>query len=129
MESIFVLFMFLVFFRSLFESREGDIPEIVQVVAHRQHSPGIDLAKIPGAFPVNANEPGILQDLQMLRHRRPAHGQPIGYIHNRQGTHPQFFENGPAGRVAQRIECFIVTARGLLFHFVLGSGLKRDDSF
>ena len=60
----------------------------------------------------------------MLRHRGTADRQPFGYLHDRQWTHAQFFENGPAGRITERIECFFGAIDGLFFHFVLGSDRK-----
>ncbi len=57
-----------------------------------------------GAVSAMGDEPGLLEDAQVLGDRGAAHGQIAGEVSDRARPRPQQLEDLPPGRVAQRVE-------------------------
>jgi hypothetical protein len=51
----------------------------------------------------------LLQDPEMLRHRRPADGQSGRDLSDSPGASAELFENRPPGRIRERLQCVCVS--------------------
>src|SRR5215831_15901762 len=77
------------------ERGEGLVPERVEVVAELAHAVGIDPVEPPRAVSTLRDEPGLLQDAQVLRDRGPADRQLVGDLADRAGARAELLEDRP----------------------------------
>ena len=82
--------------------RERLGPEAVKFSSKRCQPIGVDLVDALLAGSLVDDETGVLQDLQMLRDRRPADGQLTGQLADRAGVLDQPLEDRPPDRISQR---------------------------
>jgi hypothetical protein len=79
-------------------------PHLVKVGAQPCHSRGVKLVEPPRACLAVCHQAGILQNAQVLRDGRTAHGQPLRELIYSDGTGGEFLKDSHAGAIAQGIE-------------------------
>src|SRR5918999_2297736 len=79
-------------------------PEGVEVVAEPCEAAGLDAVQPPRSVLAVAHEPRLLQHAEVLRHGRPADGQPVCELTNGTRAALQPLEDLTPGGVAERIE-------------------------
>src|SRR4030095_5347479 len=79
-------------------------PELIEVGANRFESGRVELVHSPCALGAIAHESCVLQDLEVLRDRRPADREGLGESSDRLRAPLQSAEDGAASRVAKGIQ-------------------------
>src|SRR4051794_8471743 len=80
------------------------VPHAVEIVAHGPYPPRVDAVDTTGPVGAVGDEAGSLEDLEVLRHRRPADREHVGQLLYRAGRLDEQFEDGATGRVAKGVK-------------------------
>ena len=88
----------------LLETLEGAGPEQIEIAAQELETGLVELVHAAGALGAVDHEVRILQHLQVLGDRRPAHGQVAGEHADRQRPFGQPLDDEPPGIVPQDLE-------------------------
>src|SRR6185369_16501024 len=83
----------------LFQVSQRLLPELVEIIAHLGDLRRLDAIKIARADRLVADETGVAQRLEMLRHRRPRHRQVAGDVADRAWTFNEHFEDRAPHRI------------------------------
>ena len=95
------------------ERRERGAPELLEVVADGGEPGGIDGVDAPGAVGVVTHQPGVLQHLEVLAHRRPAHRQLPGELPHGARRPGDACEDRASGRIGERRQSRKMVSRGV----------------
>jgi hypothetical protein len=71
-------------------------PERVELSAKRGHPPSVQAVVLESSFSSARDQPDIGEHAQMLRDRRPAHGEVVGQLGHRLFTAPQQLQQAAA---------------------------------
>ena len=88
------------------EVGEGLGPEPVEIGAHRVDAGGVDPVEALPADRLIEHQPGVLEDLEVLRDRRPADGELVGQLRDDTRAVGEAFEDRSTGRVTERSQRF-----------------------
>ena len=92
-----------------FEVGERLFPEAFEVLPHFGEAIGVDAVQTPRPVLSFRHQTRLLQDPEMLRHRRPADRKPGRYLSDCPGAVAELFENRPPGRITERLQCLFVS--------------------
>jgi len=82
-------------------SREGLVPELIELDAKSAHPLGVELVDAPVADGPVYQQPSLLQHLEMLRDGGPADWQLASKLADGPGTFRQKLEDRASGRIAE----------------------------
>src|SRR5687768_6792 len=85
------------------------VPEPVQVASQLDESTNLDAVNAAHAVAPLRHQPGVFENLQMLRDGRPADRQRLGERTHRRRTLLQTLENLPACGVSESLKCLFVS--------------------
>ena len=86
----------------LLEAGEGVAPDAVEPGPQRGHAVRVEPVDPAGALGVADHQAAVLEDPQVLRHRRPADRQLVGQLLHRARAAGEQLEDGAPGRVAEQ---------------------------
>jgi len=90
--------------RCALERGESVSPEPIEIRAERRQPFGVDAVEPAVADLPDVNKPGLFQDAQVLRNRRPADREPARQRPYRERPVDESLEDRAAGRVAEGVE-------------------------
>ena len=91
-------------FRGALVRRKGLIPKPIEIRAQRLDPCGIQGIEPTVAFRTIDDKVGVLEDAQVLRHRRPADRQAARELAHGLGSLEQAFQDRPSRGITQRVE-------------------------
>jgi len=94
---------YLLFFDRTAKCVESLTPELLEVLAHRCKTFGIELVEPAISFGSIFNQVGLLEDAQVLRDGRTADGKFAGEVNYGFGAVDELSENGTTGGVAKSV--------------------------
>ena len=84
------------------KAAQGSIPEVVELFTERCHPSGIEAVDPPSARGLFADQPRVLEDLEVLRYRGPRDRQLCGQIADRQWAGGEHQHDCPPRAIPER---------------------------
>ena len=92
------------------EGGQGLVPELIEVLAQRLERVRVERVNAARAVGAIDDEPGVLEDAEVLRDRRPAHGKVARQLADRPGPVDEPREDPAPGGIAERVKLWVVVS-------------------